>query len=60
VDLSREAHNLWRFNYNFRRTRHVEFPEPLFPLVSPDVLVESYEHGDHIAMYLAQASGLRA
>jgi hypothetical protein len=58
VDLSREAANLWRFNYNFRHTRAVEFPEPLFPLVSADVLVESFEAGDHIARYLAEDGGL--
>lgn len=48
VDLSREAANLERFNTNFRRTRSVSFPEPLYPLVSPDVLVESFEAGRHI------------
>lgn len=48
VDLSREAANLQRFNTNFRRTRSVSFPEPLYPLVSPDVLVESFEAGKHI------------
>lgn len=39
VDLAREASNLQRFNYNFRRTDHVRFPVPLYPLVSADVLV---------------------
>jgi predicted unusual protein kinase regulating ubiquinone biosynthesis (AarF/ABC1/UbiB family) len=48
VDLSREAANLQRFNINFRRARGVSFPLPLYPLVSPDVLVESFEHGKHI------------
>lgn len=52
VDLAREASNLSRFNYNFRKTDHVRFPVPLFPLVSADVLVESFEEGDHITAYI--------
>lgn len=52
MDLSREAHNLWRFNRNFRKTRHVDFPQPLYPLVSPDVLVETFEEGRHITTYI--------
>jgi aarF domain-containing kinase len=48
VDLSREASNLQRFNTNFRRARGVSFPMPLYPLVSEDVLVESFEDGKHI------------
>ncbi len=39
IDLAREASNLQRFNYNFRRTDRVIFPTPLYPLVSADVLV---------------------
>jgi len=62
VDLSREAANLERFNTNFRRTRSVSFPEPLYPLVSPDVLVESFEAGRHIryAVTAAAAAGTAA
>ncbi len=52
VDLSREASNLRRFNHNFRKTRHVFFPVPLYPLVTPDVLVESFESGEHITAYI--------
>ncbi|GFR39830.1 hypothetical protein Agub_g324 [Astrephomene gubernaculifera] len=52
VDLSREAANLRRFNHNFRKTRHVSFPVPLYPLVTPDVLVETYETGEHITSYI--------
>jgi aarF domain-containing kinase len=52
VDLSREANNLWRFNRNFRRTQAVHFPVPLFPLVSPDVLVETLEDGISVKHYI--------
>jgi len=55
VDLAREASNLSRFNFNFRKTNHVRFPVPLFPLVSADVLVESFEEGDHITRYIETA-----
>lgn len=53
VDLSREARNLFRFNHNFRHTKDVTFPTPLYPLVAPDVLVESFEPGRHITDYIA-------
>ena len=43
VDLAREARHLWQFNYNFRHSRHVTFPYPVYPLVSDEVLVETFE-----------------
>ncbi|MEW5312540.1 MAG: hypothetical protein WDW38_004169 [Sanguina aurantia] len=52
VDMSREAANLARFNHNFRKSRCVTFPVPLYPLVSADVLVESFEEGQHITNYI--------
>lgn len=52
VDLSREAANLNRFLYNFRRWKDVSFPKPLYPLVHPAVLVESFEHGESVAHYV--------
>lgn len=57
VDLSWEGFNLRRFGHNFRKTPSVRFPVPLYPLVSPDVLVETFEGGQHIAHYLQQAPG---
>ncbi|XP_020256444.1 probable serine/threonine-protein kinase abkC isoform X2 [Asparagus officinalis] len=51
VDLSREAANLSRFIYNFRRWKDVSFPKPLYPLVHPSVLVETFEKGDGISLY---------
>ena len=52
IDLAREASNLQRFNYNFRDNDSVKFPVPLYPLVSADVLVESFEEGEHITQYI--------
>ncbi|KAL3503290.1 hypothetical protein ACH5RR_037739 [Cinchona calisaya] len=57
VDLAREAANLNRFIYNFRRRKAVSFPRPLYPLVHPAVLVETYEHGESIRHYVDKPEG---
>uniref|UniRef100_A0A5B7ABP1 Putative serine/threonine-protein kinase abkC isoform X1 n=1 Tax=Davidia involucrata TaxID=16924 RepID=A0A5B7ABP1_DAVIN len=57
VDLAREAANLSRFIYNFRRWKDVSFPKPLYPLVHPAVLVETYEHGESILHYVDELEG---
>ncbi|GAB2298739.1 hypothetical protein Dimus_032813 [Dionaea muscipula] len=57
VDLSREAAHLNRFIYNFRRWRDVSFPKPLYPLVHPAVLVETYEQGESVAHYIEELQG---
>ncbi|EIE27087.1 ABC1-domain-containing protein [Coccomyxa subellipsoidea C-169] len=53
VDLALEARHLWQFNYNFRHVRHVRFPFPIYPLVAPEVLVETFEEGEGISRYVA-------
>ena len=35
--------------YNFRLWSNVTFPRPMYPLIAPDVLVESFERGDLIS-----------
>ncbi|KAK3021391.1 hypothetical protein RJ639_046799 [Escallonia herrerae] len=57
VDLAREGANLNRFIYNFRRSKDVSFPKPLYPLVHPAVLVETYEHGDSVLHYVDRLEG---
>ncbi|KAL3639888.1 hypothetical protein CASFOL_014856 [Castilleja foliolosa] len=57
VDLAREAANLSRFIYNFRHWKDVSFPKPLYPLVHPAVLVETYEHGESILHYVDSLKG---
>eukprot|EP00884_Botryococcus_braunii_P012216 jgi/Botrbrau1/20996/Bobra.0144s0014.1 len=57
VDLALEARHLWQFNYNFRNHKLVRFPFPLYPLVAPEVLVETYEEGDLISRYVALGPG---
>lgn len=57
VDLAREAANLSRFIYNFRRWKDVSFPKPLYPLVHPAVLVETYEQGENVLYYVDELKG---
>jgi aarF domain-containing kinase len=45
LDLSMEAEALCKFNSNFESTKDVSFPKPLYPYVSTDVLVETFEDG---------------
>merc|ERR1712176_908316 len=45
LDLSMEAEALQKFNSNFRTHKDVSFPKPLYPYVSNDVLVETFEDG---------------
>ncbi|CAA0825132.1 Protein kinase superfamily protein [Striga hermonthica] len=57
VDLAREAAHLSRFIYNFRRWRDVSFPKPVYPLVHPAVLVETFEHGESVSHYVDEVRG---
>ncbi|EOY28451.1 AarF domain-containing kinase [Theobroma cacao] len=57
VDLAREAAHLSRFIYNFRSWKDVSFPKPVYPLVHPAVLVETYEQGESVAHYVDGPEG---
>ncbi|KAL2944518.1 putative serine/threonine-protein kinase abkC [Bienertia sinuspersici] len=57
VDLAREAAHLNRFIYNFRSWRNVSFPKPVYPLVHPAVLVESFEQGESVAHFVDELAG---
>ncbi|KAI3984604.1 hypothetical protein MKX01_040481 [Papaver californicum] len=57
VDLAREAAQLSRFIYNFRQWKDVSFPKPLYPLVHPAVLVETFENGESVAAYVDENVG---
>ncbi|XP_010277908.1 PREDICTED: probable serine/threonine-protein kinase abkC isoform X2 [Nelumbo nucifera] len=39
------------------RWRDVSFPKPLYPLVHPAVLVETYEHGESVSHYVDELEG---
>ncbi|XP_022843197.1 probable serine/threonine-protein kinase abkC [Olea europaea var. sylvestris] len=57
VDLAREAAHLSHFKYHFRRSKNVSFPKPLYPLVHPAVLVETFEHGESVSHYVDELRG---
>ncbi|XP_047946200.1 probable serine/threonine-protein kinase abkC isoform X1 [Salvia hispanica] len=57
VDLAREAAHLNRFIYNFRQWKDVSFPKPVYPLVHPAVLVETFEHGESVSHYVDVLEG---
>ncbi|CAJ1978754.1 unnamed protein product [Sphenostylis stenocarpa] len=52
-----EAAHLSRFIYNFRRWKDVSFPLPLYPLVHPSVLVETFEQGESVLNYVDHLEG---
>ncbi|XP_071583482.1 uncharacterized aarF domain-containing protein kinase 2 isoform X2 [Heliangelus exortis] len=52
IDLRYEARNLERFRQNFLDVDFVKFPAPLWPLVTTDVLVETFEESEPISHYL--------
>lgn len=47
-----EARNLERFRQNFLDVDFVKFPTPVHPLVTTDVLVETFEESEPISRYL--------
>ncbi|XP_047308554.1 probable serine/threonine-protein kinase abkC [Impatiens glandulifera] len=57
VDLAREAAHLSRFIYNFRSWKDVSFPRPVYPLVHPAVLVETFELGECVSHYIDELQG---
>ncbi|KAA8515387.1 hypothetical protein F0562_019002 [Nyssa sinensis] len=57
VDLAREAAHLSRFIYNFRSWKDVSFPKPVYPLVHPAVLVETFEQGESVLHYVDKLDG---
>ncbi|OXB70219.1 UNVERIFIED_CONTAM: hypothetical protein H355_010368 [Colinus virginianus] len=52
IDLNYEARNLERFRQNFTDVDFVKFPTPVRPLVTADVLVETFEESEPISHYL--------
>lgn len=58
LDLEMEAEHLRRFSNNFRSWHSVTFPHPAdAPLVSQEVLVETFEEGEHISRYVGEPGG---
>lgn len=56
LDLRAEAAHLDDFAENFKWWSQVRFPLPALGMVTEDVLVETFECGDHISSYLGKQS----
>ncbi|CAH2276560.1 Hypothetical predicted protein [Pelobates cultripes] len=52
MDLRYEARNLELFQQKFERVGYIKFPSPLRPLVTRNILVETYEEGESLSVYL--------
>ncbi|SAM02604.1 hypothetical protein [Absidia glauca] len=59
LDLRIEGHHLDKFNYLFRDDSDIRFPMPFMYFSSRDVLVEEYEKGVPLGIFLTQAAGLK-
>ncbi|GAB1290712.1 Uncharacterized aarF domain-containing protein kinase 2 [Apodemus speciosus] len=51
TDLRYEAQNLEHFQHNFQDVTSVKFPTPLHPLITRDILVETYEESVPVSSY---------
>lgn len=59
LDLRGEADNLRRFNKDFKGFYNVKFPKPLATFSTKDMLLEEYEKGIPLDIFLKQASWAR-
>lgn len=57
VHLDIEGRHLHLFNHNFRSTAGVVFPKPI--ILTPSILVESFEKGDSVAKFINSISSMR-
>ncbi|KAF7729435.1 hypothetical protein EC973_004414 [Apophysomyces ossiformis] len=55
LDLRVEADNLRRFNEHFSQSEKVKFPKPLTNYTTRDMLIEEYENGIPLRLFLEQA-----
>ncbi|XP_052576334.1 uncharacterized aarF domain-containing protein kinase 2 isoform X4 [Peromyscus californicus insignis] len=51
IDLRYEAQNLEHFQHNFQDMASVKFPTPIHPLITRDILVETYEESVPVSSY---------
>ncbi|XP_037059524.1 uncharacterized aarF domain-containing protein kinase 2-like [Peromyscus leucopus] len=51
IDLRYEARNLEHFQHNFQDMASVKFPTPIHPLITRDILVETYEESVPVSSY---------
>ncbi|XP_053575011.1 uncharacterized aarF domain-containing protein kinase 2 [Bombina bombina] len=54
IDLRFEARNLEIFQKNFEKLEFIKFPSPLHPFITRNVLVETFEEGEPVSVYLQE------
>ncbi|OCT86082.1 uncharacterized aarF domain-containing protein kinase 2 [Xenopus laevis] len=54
IDLRFEARNLEIFQEKFDKAEFIRFPTPLRPLVTRNILVETFEEGETLSLYLRE------
>ena len=52
LDLTTEAENMLQFGRDYAKG-NIIFPKPIIQLCTPELLVQTYEHGEHIQNYLS-------
>ncbi|KAM4039686.1 putative aarF domain-containing protein kinase 2 [Anomaloglossus baeobatrachus] len=52
IDLRFEARNLETFHQKFEKMDFIKFPTPLRPFVTRNILVETFEDGEPLSLYL--------
>ncbi|XP_072255067.1 uncharacterized aarF domain-containing protein kinase 2 [Pyxicephalus adspersus] len=55
IDLRYEARNLEMFHQKFEKMDFIKFPIPLRPFVTRNILVETFEEGEPLTLYLQEA-----
>ncbi|XP_018425999.1 PREDICTED: uncharacterized aarF domain-containing protein kinase 2 [Nanorana parkeri] len=54
IDLKYEARNLEMFHQKFEKIDFIKFPIPLRPFVTRNILVETFEEGEPLSVYLEE------
>ncbi|CAN2391802.1 kinase 2 [Pristimantis euphronides] len=54
IDLHFEARNLETFQQKFEKIDFIKFPTPLQPFVTKNILVETFEDGEPMTLYLQE------
>ncbi|KAM8974477.1 putative aarF domain-containing protein kinase 2 [Pelodytes ibericus] len=52
IDLRFEARNLEIFQQKFEKVDNIKFPSPVRPFVTRNILVETYEEGESLSVFL--------
>ncbi|RHZ44212.1 hypothetical protein Glove_750g10 [Diversispora epigaea] len=58
LDLHIEAENLLEFRKNFKSRRSIKFPKPIMEYTTKNVLIEEFEEGFPIQLFLEHGGGI--